>query len=155
MDLTLFPRRKVHLDTMDGFPLGMTHAEGTPCPFDSNHAVDASVSCCAFPAQAVVNWLKQIGEHRVADYLFEDIDSTQAILVSCLLRSTAVVIEKRYVGADEDDHGQSSDWVLDRHTCQVLPWKYSQFKETLALLFKATAWYEKVGSLGFGVRVRY
>lgn len=155
MNLTLFPRPETRHDTMNDLPRGMTHAEGTPCPFDDGHPIDPSATCCAFPAQPVVDVLKMIGEDRVAERLFQDLDETAALLTVYLLRTEATIHQKMHREVEADEDGESSGRMVNLKTGHTLRWTRPELEAAIASIHQLADWYEKVSRLGFGVRARY
>jgi hypothetical protein len=83
--------------------------------------------------------------------MYKDMTHDEAITFAEKLAVAADRLDRRYARMARKPKGAGYNGTWDK-TAQAWVWaEYSTFDEAIASIREAAHWYEKVGSLGFGV----
>lgn len=85
----------------------------------------------------------------------DDMEPAFACEFATRLRMTANDLELRHANEKDKPKGRRTGGVVDISTGRFTPWPEPSFEEAIASIREAADWYEKVGSLGFGVFAWY
>ncbi len=133
---------------------GTTHNPDEPCPFEQYLFPKAARSCCSLRGKMAARELDAYGETKLSDRMFQDMSAEEAIDFADELRAAADRLEDSAYCTREKPKGAgyNGEWNTKENKWD---WQgFSTFEEALDSIREAAAWYEKVGSLGYGVWAR-
>jgi hypothetical protein len=154
MGLDCFPRRYplVTVPSVPPVPDDQTHPDGEPCPFSGDDfPVGMMGTCCSLRGEVAVRELEALDEYALSEDMHRNMVSYEATEFADALRGAADALERRYAVSPEKPRGAgwNGTWSTERKDWD---WQnYSTFEQALAAIREAARWYEKVGSLGYGV----
>ena len=135
---------------------GTTHNPDEPCSFEQ-YMVPRGMfgTCCSLRGKVAARELAALGETKVSERMYEDMLAEEAIVFAEELRAAADRLEESARGSTDKPKGAGWNGEWDAKG-EKWDWQdYSTFEEALDSIREAAAWYEKVGSLGYGVRASY
>jgi hypothetical protein len=155
MKTLIVPRQRDGLDTQNKLPFGMTHPNDTPCPFADDTLPVGFINTCSFNTEVAVETLVSFEEFALASLLKAETDVERMPFVAKELRRAVSRLEVQYVEPTDTPDGPRTGGFLTVVTEKFIPQSRLPFETALTSLLRAADWYEKVGSLGFGVTVWY
>lgn len=130
----------------------MIHRIGTPCPFAHDDFPLASTGyCCSLCGDVAVDNLEALGERDAVLTMFERMDAGRAFRTASRLRDVVYRLEHQYADRLDKPSGGSFHGRHIDDTGEFIPCPQPSFEEAMTSIRQAADWYEKVGSLGFGV----
>jgi len=162
-----------HLNTMglDNFPVpcpcgrhpkarrerdGCTHEKDEACPFKADNPPKGMIAtCCSLRGNMAARELEALGERALEARMYSDMTAEEALNFAEELRREADRLEAKHQHDAERPKGAGWNgiWNESTKTCE---WQSrSTFEKALAEIRLAARWYEKVGSLGYGVHAWY
>lgn len=132
---------------------GTTHHPGEPCPFEQHLFPRSAKSCCSLQGTIAVRELGALHEWELQGRMFRDMSAEEACAFADQLRAAADRVEESASSRTEKPRGAGYRGPRDKKD-QRWPYEaFSTFEEALDSIREAAAWYEKVGSLGYGVQL--
>ncbi len=133
-------------------PIGLTHREADPCPFEKDRFPQTDLgNCCTLYAEPAYLELKALGLRDLAADMRDPISAEDAIGLASMLRKAVRGQEVEYSEKDVKPHGRGIAGHVDDASGQFVWTRFTTFEDALACIRQAADWYEKVGTLGFGV----
>ena len=154
MGLDLIPKRcgcPVHPHDANHPDDETTHNPGEPWPFEQYLFPKAARSCCSFRGKMAARELEAYGETKLSERMYKDMSAEEASVFADELRAAADRLEESASSRTKKPRGagHNGEWNAKE---EKWDWQcFSTFEEALDSIREAAAWYEKVGSLGYGV----
>jgi hypothetical protein len=158
MGLDLIPKRcgcTKHPHDENHPDKGTTHKPDESCPFEQYLFPKGMLgTCCSLRGKVAARELAALGESKVSERMFEDMSAEEAIEFADELRAAA---DRREESALNNKKPSGAGWNgVWNEKAERWDWQdYSTFEQALDSIREAAAWYEKVGSLGYGVWAWY
>jgi hypothetical protein len=135
---------------------GTTHNPDEPCPFEKDNFPTGMLgTCCSLRGKVAAHELEALGEISLSEAMYGDMTAEEAENFARKLRAAAERLEVEYAGKADKPKGAGWNGQWDKEKQKIEWQKYSTFEDALTSIREAARWYEKVASLGFGVRAWY